>query len=234
MRMKLTPLFLCSVAALVMPAAIHAAAFEGSVRMKMTPGRGQPHELTFHVKEGLQRTDIETGRGNSVSAITDFAKQEMIILMPDQKMYMVQPLRTMAAAAEKMNGSNDVKFEKTGETEKILGYTCTKYVATSKDTTTDIWATEELGRFMGLGNSGNPMGGKRADTPQSAWEKWLIGKDFFPLRVVTHDAKGEQFRMEAVAVDKAAQPDSLFTPPADYRKFDLGGMMQGLGFPGKR
>lgn len=231
--MKLAPLALFSLAAFVAPAVVHAAAFEGSVRMKMTSGRGQSHEITFHVKEGLQRTDIETGRGNSVAAITNFAKQEMIILMPEQKMYMVQPLQTMAAAAEKMNGANDVTFEKTGETEKILGYTCTKYVTTSQGITSDIWATEELGRFMGLGHGGNPMGGRRAQAQQPAWAKALMGKDFFPLRVVSHDDKGEQFRMEAVAVEKAAQPDSLFTPPADYHKFDLGGMMQGLGFPGK-
>jgi hypothetical protein len=232
--MRFTPFLFLSTFALVSPAVVHAAAFEGTVRMKMTAGRGQSQEITLHVKNGFQRADIEAGRGHTISMITDVAKQQVLILMPEQKMYMVQPLHTMAAAAEKMNGGDDVTFEKTGETEKILGYTCTKYVAKTKDVTSDVWATEELGRFMGLGSSGNPMGRRRGQAQPPAWEKALMGKDFFPLRVVSRDSKGEQFRMEAVAVEKAAQPDSLFTPPADYRKFDLGGMMQGLGFPGKR
>jgi hypothetical protein len=230
--MKLAPFFLVS-AAFAVSAVVHAATFEGAIRLKMTAPRGGSHDITLHVKDGVQRADIDTGRGATVSAITDVSKHEMIMLMPEQKMYMVHSLDKMAAAAGDMKDSSDATFTKTGETEKILGYTCTKYVATSKGFTSDIWATEELGRFMGLGSGGNPLGGKSRNA-QPAWEKALVGRDFFPLRVVSHDAKGEQFRMEATAVDKAPQPDSLFTPPADYKKFDLGGMMQGLGFPGKR
>lgn len=230
--MRLAPFLFFSTFALVSPAVVHAAAFEGTVRMKMTAGRGQSQEITLHVKDGYQRADIEAGRGNTVSMITDVAKQQVLILMPEQKMYMVQPLQDLTAVAEKMNKSDDVTFEKTSETEKILGYTCTKYIATSKDMTNDIWATEELGRFMGV-TGANPMGGRRGAQAKPAWEKVLLGKDFFPLRVVSRNGKGEQFRMEAVAIDKAAQPDSLFTPPADFRKFDLGGLMQGLGLPGK-
>lgn len=55
----------------------------------------------------------------------------------------------------------------------------------------------------------------------------------FPLRVVSTD-KGskETFRMEATEVKKESLPDSLFAPPADYQKFDMGGMMRGMGLPG--
>jgi len=126
---------------------------------------------------------------------------------------------------------DETTFEKTGEKEKILGYTCEKYVIKSKDGTTDVWATDELGRFMGFGGGmGGPMG-KRKAAP--AWEKALAGKDFFPLRVASKNTKDKEiFSMEASSVEKTPQAASLFAPPPGAQKFDLGGMMKGI-FPGR-
>lgn len=226
--MKLHPTLLL-VAALAAPAALTAAVFEGTVRMKMTDARDRGQDMTYHLKEGLMRMDIQMGEG-STSMIMNSAKQEMIILMPEQRMYMVRPLPEIKNAAEKAAQSQDVTLEKTGETAKILGYDCAKYVSKAKDTTSEIWVTEQLGQFMGLGAGGNPMGGKSKPAP--AWEKALMGKNFFPLKIVTLNKKGKvDFKMEATSVEKGSQPDSLFVAPADFNKFDLGGMMQGLGLP---
>lgn len=231
--MKLLPSFLLAIAALAAPAVLGAASFEGQVRMKISDARGRSHEMEQRIKGDRVRTEMNTRKGETMAVIMDLPKREMIMLMPEQHMYMVHALPDPMAAA----GADDAdfSFEKTGETEKILGYTCTKYLAKSKDATTDVWVTEELGRFAGFGNGPGPMGmGRRAAAPRAAWEKALAGKDFFPLRVVSHDAKGkENFRLEALSVDKSPQPDSLFVPPADFRKFDMGGMMQGLGLPRK-
>ena len=79
------------------------------------------------------------------------------------------------------------------------------------------------------------MGGgrKRGGPPSQAWERALAGKDLFPLRVVGLDRSGkETFRMEVTSIEKQTLPDSLFVPPADYTKMDMGGMMQGMGIPG--
>jgi hypothetical protein len=230
--MKLYPSLLLTVA-LVAPAALSAAVFEGTVRMKMSDGRGNAHEMTYHLKEGLVRIDMQMGEG-SAGMIMNMAKQEMIILMPDQHMYMVRPLTEVRNAAERAVQNQDVTLEKTGETAKILGYDCVKYISKSKEGTSEMWVTEQLGQFMGLGSGGGPMGG-RSNKQSPAWEKALMGKNFFPLKVITHTNKGkEEFKMEATAIDKGSQPDSLFVPPADFQKFDLGGMMQGLGLPMKR
>jgi hypothetical protein len=79
---------------------------------------------------------------------------------------------------------------------------------------------------------GGPMG-KRTAPP--AWEKALMGKNFFPLRVVTQNAKGKELsRMEAVSVEKGAQDASYFAPPAGATKFSLGDMMKGMGIPGMK
>lgn len=231
--MKPYPALLLTFAALAAAASLAAADFEGKVRLKMSAADGKAQELDYSVKPGFIRTDIEAAPGQKASMIMDFAKQEMIMLMPAQKMYMVHSIARMTEAANDAAG-DDFTFEKTGDKEEILGYDCVKYISKTKDMTSDIWVTEELGRFGGLGNSNNPMGGRSA-TPNAAWTKALAGKNFFPLRVVSRDPKGrEQFRLEAVAVEKGAQPASLFTAPADFQKLDLGGMMKGLGLPGKR
>lgn len=228
--MKLYPALAFALISLTTSATVFAAAFEGTVRMKMSQPRGDALEMTYRVKEGFVRTEIQTEQ-STVATIVDLAKQEMIILMPEQQMYMTQSFAAAAAAAQSGKHA-EVSFEKTGETEKILGYDCVKYVSKSKDQISDVWVTEALGRFVGLGQGGN-AGGRRAQKPAS-WESALMNKDFFPLRVVSRDAKGkEQFRMEAVAVDKQTQPASLFAPPAGYQKFDMGSMMRGL-IPGAK
>lgn len=224
---------LLAVVVMATPAVLSAAAFEGKVRMKMTDPKGSSRDVDYHIKEGFVRTDMDVGKGEKMSVITDLKKEEMIILMPGQNMYMTRPLSDVAAIAERTGKTNDATFEKTGETETILGYSCVKYISKSKDLTSEIWATEKLGKFMGFGGGGGPLG-KRNAASSPAWEKALMGKDFFPLRVVSLNSKGkEQFRLEAVAVEKGDQAAELFAPPPGAKKFDMGGLMQGMGFPGK-
>lgn len=229
--MKLRPILAFAFAAIVSSAALSAASFEGTVKMKMSQPRGEPFEMTYRVKEGFIRTEVQTG-GGTVSTIMDLGKQEMIVLMPEQQMYMVHSLAGMAAAAGK--DVAEVSFEKTSETQKILGYDCVKYISKSKDQISDVWVTEELGGFAGLGNAAAGGKGGRGKQQPAGWEKALIGKDVFPLLVISRNPKGvEQFRLEVVAVDKSAQPAALFAPPAGYQKFDMGGMMRGL-LPGAK
>ena len=169
-----------------------------------------------------------------MATIMDYEKMEMVMLMPTEKMYMVT---SMKSAVENAN-SNAVqdpkfKFEKTGVTEKILGYTCEKYLMTSSDTNMEMWMTEELGTFMGMGNAMSGGRGARGQPPQAqAWEKAIAGKNLFPMRMVGLDPKGkENFRWETVSVDKKSVPDSEFMPPAGFQKFEMpamGDMMKGM------
>jgi hypothetical protein len=221
-------LFIAS--ALLAPAAVFAASFEGKVSFKMTAGKGQPQEMHQSIKGDKVRMEFSSQRGTG-GMILDGTKKEMIMMMDDQKMYMTMAIPDVAAEAVDKKREDTVKFEKTGETEKILGYTATKYIATNKDgTKTDVWLAEGLGTFMGMGNNNNPMGGKRGGPAASAdWERLIAGKELFPLRVIGYDkAAKETFRMEATAVSKEKLPDTLFVPPANYQKLDMGGMMKGI------
>jgi hypothetical protein len=155
----------------------------------------------------------------------------MTILMLDQKMFMTQAMPKQVAAAGLAEGAAGATVEITTTKEKILGYDCVKYVAQSKEGTSEIWVTDQLGAFLGLG--GPAMGGGRRGSGASApqgWEAALAGKGVFPLRVVTSAGGKETFRLEATAIEKVALPDSTFSTPADFQ--DLGGMMRGMGMPG--
>jgi len=232
---KLSTLLLAC--ALLSPVALFAASFEGKVRFKITEGKTSEN-MDYKVKDGLARMDMRNKDG-AVSVIINPAKQQMIMLMTEEKMYMVQSTAGNAGANETADKSQ-TSFEKTGTTEKILGYDCTKYIVKDKDSTTEIWATEELGAFMGTGpdsgggGGGGMFGGRNGSgSGGKAWEAAIAGKNFFPLRVVGKNSRGkETTRMEVTAVEKTSLPASDFAPPAGFEKFDMEAMMKSM-IPGR-
>ncbi len=230
-----TLLRLLLASALLAPAAVLAAAFEGKISYKITVPREKPAEMHQALKGDKMRMDAPGGKKGGGSMIMDLKKREMIMLMDSEKMYMSMQL---PEDTELPGGpAKEPKIEKTSVTEKILGYTATKYLALSDDSTTEMWLAEGIGTFMGMGNnSGGSSGGgglfggrAKKESSVRSWEKALQGKDLFPLRVVELDKAGkERFRMEVTALTKEKLPDSLFLPPEGYTKFDMGGMMRGM------
>lgn len=225
-------LSLCLATVLAAPALL-AADFEGKVTMKITGPKETPPSMLFTIKGTAMRIDMTApSQAGRVAMINDSAKSEMTILMLDQQMFMKQPIvKGAGSAAGAAGAAAEATVEKTSTTEKILGYECTKYIAKSKNTVTELWVTDQLGAFMGLGG-GNPVGGGRGrgKAPESqAWEKALAGMEVFPLRVVTTDGSKESFRMEVTAIDKSAVPASAFAVPDGFQ--DLSAMMRGMGMP---
>jgi len=220
--------------ALLVPCALVADTFEGTVSMTIAAPsmKNGPQTITMSLKDGNMRTDLETSRG-TMSAIFDMKDHQMLILMPQQRMYMVQPMVQPAAgqAPAPRMGTPPPSLQETGVKETILGYECTKYTSTGADGTTAIWVTDQLGTFVGLFHGGGPGGRSQ---PPAAWESALKGGNFFPMRVISNSSKGT-FRLDVTAVNKASLPDSLFSPPEGWQKLDLGSMMGGGmrgGFPG--
>ena len=213
-------------------AALTAATFEGRITLGMKSGKDKEMVIAYAMKPGLCRMEPQMEGAEGMASIINWSKMEMIMLMEEQKMYMVMPMKGAVNRAAEAAGTHDAKVVKTGETETILGYLCEKYVTTEKNDTVEMWVTDKLGTFMGMSaqGGGSPMGGmfggggrgKRSGGGAS-WEEAIKGKEgFFPLRVVGKNAKGkETFRMEAKSVEPGSLPDSLFAPPADYQKFQM-------------
>lgn len=204
-----------------------AGAFEGKVTLTMTGDKGKPMDMNYSMKSERVRIDLNAG-GHEMSTIMDLPKLEMIILMAERNMYMVMPLKKpVEQAVEQHQGeAANVDIKRTGKTETILGYKTDQLLITDKDkgTVTELWVAPDLGNFMGLGNSGgSPFGGRKQSASAAKWEEALKGsKGGFPLRVISHDAKGkETFKMEATKVEPGPLPESLFVPPAGYQKFEM-------------
>lgn len=219
--------------ALALPVALCAASFEGKIGFKVTESKGKAAELSYSIKGDKIRMETGGQKKEKGAMIIDSSKKEMLMMMDDQKMYMVMAVPDAAVETAKKAGEGST-VEKTSETEKILGYTATKYISTDKDgLKTEMWLAEGLGTFMSMnqggGGGGGMFGGGRGSKGQASWERALAGKELFPLRVVSKDKKDkETFRMEVTSLEKQKLPDSLFVPPADYQKFDMGGMMKGM------
>jgi hypothetical protein len=223
-----------------------AAAFEGKVDIKMTSARDDGNlSMTYFVKGTRMRTEFKApadkkGRSEGAFAsIVNWETREMMVLMADEKMYMVHKIPDSALEkADKAQADSD--FKPTGRKEKIAGIEAEEYVGKSDGKRTEMWVTKELGKFMmanqGKGGGG-PFGGKKKD-PGSAWARFAEQGDFFALRVIQRAKENapEDFRMEVTKVERSAQPDTLFTPPADYQKFEMpgmGDMLKGM-IPGGR
>jgi Domain of unknown function (DUF4412) len=206
-----------------------ADSFEGKVSLAISADKGKAQSLDYSIKGQKLRMDINA-EGRNATMIMDMTKMETLMLMPEQNMYMVMPMKKPVEQAMEKQGVGTADVEVTGKTETILGYKCNQILVKDKGTVTEVWAAEGLGAFMGMGNGGgSPFGGRK--TANSAkWEEALKGKGGFPLRVISHDPSGKQtFKMEATKIEPGSLPDSLFVAPEGYQKFampDFGSMMK--------
>ncbi|MGC4072436.1 MAG: DUF4412 domain-containing protein [Nibricoccus sp.] len=218
--------------------AVSASAFEGKVDMTMTSGPKdkEPQAISYRIKGEKIRMEMtapssgkkkKKGDDAMGAMIMDMKKKEMIMLMTEQKMYMVHPIPEPKEGKKK---SSDIEFKATGRKEKIAGIEAEEWVGKSDGKINEVWVTKELGQFMT--QQGGP-GGKQS----SAWEAFAQKGNMFPLRVIQRSKEGgpEEFHMETTAVDRSKQDDALFAPPADYEKFSMpgmGDMMKGM-IPGR-
>ncbi|HET7537770.1 MAG TPA: DUF4412 domain-containing protein [Candidatus Didemnitutus sp.] len=220
-------------ALLLAPALFAADPFVGKIDMTMTGTNqkdGKPLVMTYSIKQDAMRIDMQ---GMPGSTIFNIPKREMLILMPEQKMYMskvIDPADIPAQDGAKDDKASNIDIEDTGKTEVICGYTCHQFLVKDGKNVTEMWLAQGLGAFMGMGN---PMGGgggmgamfgkKKQNTAAAAkWEQALKGKGGFPLRVVTHEASGkDSFKMEATKVEKGGVSDADFAPPAGWQEFKM-------------
>jgi len=196
-------------------------AFEGTAKIQFTHERVGTHIVNYSVKDSRLRTEFQVSESAHAVAIADLFNDEVLVLLPGQPLYVTMSLEDSAELAFG-HGVDEVVIEKTRARQKILGYRCTKYIARHKNDSFEIWATEQLGSFMGL--SLERDGAKF----QPAWLDAFIGKGFFPMRVHSLPGSSNALSMETIAVQRESLPETLFTPPAGYRKFNMGGIVHDL------
>ncbi len=89
----------------------------------------------------------------SMLSVIDEKNQIMIIFMEDQKMAQVISMEKIKEISVEENEEENTNtdfggLKKTGQTKKILGYTCEEFVAVNDENNFSIWITDELELFQ--------------------------------------------------------------------------------------
>ena len=183
--------------------------FEGIIHLKMSDS-GESVKMRYLIKPKQMRMEIEAGGRISVM-IQDYGNKKFYNLMPEMKQYMEIPMMDDGGRGGDAKEPMPVK---TGKTEKILGYDCEQYMVKDPQGTTEVWLTKDFYPVEGLSQRMN-------------------GSSFTPFRMITYDPSGKEMsRQEVTKIEKKKLADSLFKPPADYKKLEIE-MPPGMrGMPG--
>ena len=162
--------------------------------------------------------------------IFKFRDGNIIRIDDKKKTYSETPLDQMFGDNEKDNAraremmkkmAEDVKIEKTSETETINGYKCTKYNVSVMGIKTEQWVTEEIKAYNKLKEKIKKQVEKYKDNPMLS-QMLGLSKDIeqvkgFPMKTVTKmGAFGAENTVQKVEVKNI--DDSIFAPPSDYAK----------------
>ena len=209
----LSMFFLILAAVLVLPGkSFSQDKFEGKVTFNVYDG-GESHTMQYFVKGNKIRFDANE-QGQQGQIIMDPAAKQFMIVMPQQKMYMVMPIPDMKDKNNSSDNAEKADFVKTGETKDILGYSAEKWTYKNGDDKGEAWMTKEIGGFQMFDN---PM---QQNQPQ--WQKDLQAEGYFPLLVYENGDKV----FEVTNIDKKSLDATMFEPPAGFQKMDMPNMPQ--------
>lgn len=179
-----------------------AAQFEGVVTFQSEGGRS----FDYSMREGLVRIDMN-GSDRKAAMIMDPGAKKMYMLMPEQHMYM-----EMKVPEGKDVEQKDVKPTKTGKSDVVAGHKCDYWSVEEEQGEVDICLANDIGGFQAFSN--------RMIGSASAWQE-AIGKNAFPLKVITHTEGKEKVALEATKVEKKSLDAAIFAPPASYKKMEM-------------
>ena len=206
---------------------IAQASFEGAVTYKMDAQGKGPDSFTYYMKGNKARMEMEMpaqAQMGKAAFIIDGDQNALITLIPQMKMYMQMSMPPVDSTDYNGDDSDgpEQKPVKLSDTKVILGHTCDHWRIHNEDgETVDLWNAKGFGNFMMPGRFGGMPGqGKRQE-----WLKDLMGKGFFPLKVVvTKQGGSTEMSMEATKIEKKNLDDSLFEVPSGYNKMNLPNM----------
>jgi len=208
MRLRLLGLLIVAAALFTFTDICYAQEFEGKVSFNVFEN-DQLRSMEYLIKGNKFRFDSNE-EGKQASVIMDLASKQFMIIMPEQKMYMVTQIPdTKTETGYTEDNEKDTKFEKTGETKEILGLTAEKWVFQKGDDKGEAWMAKGLGSFKIFDN---PMNRQRPE-----WQKEIVEEGYFPLVVYDNGKKA----FEVTKIEKKSLDNSMFEVPAGFQKFNV-------------
>jgi hypothetical protein len=222
-------------APLAIPVAAAAQGFEGRVTAEMHGQSGQTMPVVMLVKGAKSRMEVSMG-GMDVYMIVDGESQQMLSVMPAQKMYMRMDLKQAAQGMPGMQGQRNQappKITRTGRHETIAGRDCEHVLFDTERVQMDICAAKGMGVFTG-GMGGGPMGGRgRGQGVPAGYDELMkeFKDGFFPLKIETVDGTTRNVMMLVTAIEPQRVDASQFVPPAGFQEMQMPMGMPGMGRP---
>jgi hypothetical protein len=199
-------------AAIVVALAAHVQAtarFEGKLIFTKT-GAGDEGTYDYFMKG--DRVRVETG---GATMIGDTAKEKMLLLMPDQKIYMEMKLDPKQIVKEQVGEIAD-EMVATGVKDTIQGYPCEEWAVKNPNGQTEICLVDGFGPYLKT-----PSDPAHAAATAS-WEDKIMKNGGFPFRIREKDAGGKlKSEIVVTTVEKKKLSETLFTVPGGYRKFAM-------------
>jgi hypothetical protein len=220
------------------PVARAQGTFEGVATFTMT-GAGRDGVVRYYQLGNRFRQEFEAG-GMTGASILDGATGDMIMLIPQQKAYMLMNLRDlsgpMAEMARGMGGAgagNMPDFTRltvtpTGRSETVAGIACEHYLfenaGQGENARMDFCGAPGMG-FLGspdmpAGMIPSTVAMLKSTNPELAR---LAERGFFPLKMVI-TTRGRDMTIEATSVDRTRPDASLFEAPAGYTRMEMPAM----------
>ncbi|HTZ84931.1 MAG TPA: hypothetical protein VMB66_17145 [Candidatus Acidoferrales bacterium] len=195
----------CLIACLL-AASFALAQTEFSADIVNTGREGGGKKAKIYFGKDKMRIESAEQRGMGGAFIMDLSAHTSIVVMDQQHMYMEVPIQ--------MQGRRDpYHFFQAGDAENA----CPDWLAqpSNKGGTCRKVGTETVNGRSAVKYEGTNAEGKSGTV-------WLDPKLRFPLKWQGENGGSGELQN----IKEGLQPASLFEIPADYKKFDMGGMMQ--------
>src|ERR1035437_4349917 len=193
---------------------------------KITSSKGATGSMKSYHSSAGSRMEMQMnvpqmpGGGLSMTTIIKSDKPTTVYTL-DEKTKTYTTTETKTAASTATANSDDYTVKIVGK-EKIGNYNCTHAIVTKDNKSNEFWTTTEIVDFEKYSkNSGNHKFGGTSGEYAALVKNGAGG---FMVKTLTKDAKGGDFTMELVKLEKKEQDASLFVIPADYKASSSTGM----------
>jgi hypothetical protein len=195
-------------------------------------GSASQHTVNSVMKLASGNIRVDADVGGSVILIP--ADKKMIVLIPQQKQYLVIPSDFMkSAAAEEVDDSNP-ELTRTGKMDTINGFSCEQVFVKMKDgKKSELWISKQAPNITEFMQSMTNFSSSQSAKMGLAWLKMMIQNrelSTFPIRTISYDTSGAEVgRMTVKSFDEGKIRASEFSAPSDYTEQKMPGMSSSGG-----